>query len=103
MNSPAQSNQQRTAISSTEVRTTQTENWLSNLTGAISDNETLTLEIRQRLATVLRQEPEATCAINQAMPPEEYLVDHADKLRQLEKRVTASNALLRGLLSRCEL
>lgn len=89
-------------LSNEPVRNSQIDNWLNNIRSAVSENESLAGELRGRLESVLRQEPETACD-NSKQTPEEYLVSHADALRSLEKRLTATNGLLRGILSRCEL
>lgn len=67
------------------------------------ENEQLINELEQRLNPIIRQDPAKPEMANNQVPPEEYLVPHADALRNLVKTACRTQFAIKSILNRVEI
>lgn len=80
----------------------QTESELAKLRESVESISSAVSELENRLASVLRAEPSQVTPGAQPMPPDEFLVPHADSLRGIRRNAEYATDRLSGILNRLE-
>ena len=82
------------------ARTSQVVEMVNLLEKAISDREETQIHLRERLSSVMRQDP---AELAKTPSEQESLVPLADQLRELIRRINVGNEVLRSFLDLLEL
>lgn len=91
------------ATPTTPRQANQTSSQFNELERTVLENEQLINELEQRLNPIIRQDPAKPEMANNQAPPEEYLVPHADALRNLVKAACRTHFAIKSILNRVEI
>lgn len=81
---------------------TQVDSQLSHLSKSSAEITSLLVDLENKLDRVLRQQQDQTEKPNSSVPPEEYLVPHADSIRAIRKVAECNVTRLQSILNRIE-